>query len=255
MLSLVCKLCKLDLYITTYFGHGQSFIWEFWLLAFIENAKLKTAYSRNFSRSENDTILFCKLYMSSVSIKGLILKVLHNIYTDRFLLVAFARYVYHRSPAMVLGIVLFDFLRRLWKLLFSEQNILKILLYFCFFIQKAVTFIAKEWLVVESNGIRSDKLSMKNTFNVLSSGLQYTLSFKWTGFGLQCLVTITAKGQSLKLKASAGNVPISETSGNCNSLFKLVDSNWVVTVEQKRRSTVGYVLFAPVRVSAGLRGS
>ena len=91
--------------------------------------------------------------------------------------------------------------------------------------------------------------SMNNVFNVLSIGLQYTFSFKWPDFGLKCLVTVTPEGQSLKFKASVRNIPISETSRNCNSLFKVADGNWVVIMEQKRRwSTVGYVLF---KVSQG----
>ena len=44
--------------------------------------------------------------------------------------------------------------------------------------------------------------SMNNILNVLSIGLQYTLSFKWPDFGLKCRVTITLKVQSLKFKAS-----------------------------------------------------
>ena len=56
------KLCKLGLYITAYFGHGQCFIWEFLVLAFRETARLNTTFS-NFSWSE---ILVCKLSMSSL---------------------------------------------------------------------------------------------------------------------------------------------------------------------------------------------
>ena len=36
--------------------------------------------------------------------------------------------------------------------------------------------------------------SMNKMFDVLSIGLQYTLSFKLQDFGLTCLVTITPKG-------------------------------------------------------------
>ena len=41
--------------------------------------------------------------------------------------------------------------------------------------------------------------SMSNIFNALSTGLQYTLSFRRPGLGLMCLVT---KVQSLKFKAN-----------------------------------------------------
>ena len=51
---------------------------------------------------------------------------------------------------------------------------------------------------------------------------------------VKCLVIIMPKGQSLKFKASVWNIPISETGCNCNSLFKLVDGNWITFMEQKR---------------------
>ena len=41
-----------------------------------------------------------------------------------------------------------------------------------------------------------------NNISMLFIGLQYTLSFKRLDFGLKCLVTITPKVQSLKLKAN-----------------------------------------------------
>ena len=48
---------------------------------------------------------------------------------------------------------------------------------------------------------------------------------------------------------------ISETGRNYNSLFKLADNNWVIIMEQKRRSTDGHVLFEPVKVSGGVQAS
>ena len=56
---------------------------------------------------------------------------------------------YQRSTAIVLGTVLLDTFLRLWKLLFFEEKIFKILLYLLL-IQKPVTSITQEWLVVES---------------------------------------------------------------------------------------------------------
>ena len=44
--------------------------------------------------------------------------------------------------------------------------------------------------------------SMNNIFNVLSIGIQYTLSFKRPDFGLKCLFTNTQNVQSLKFKAN-----------------------------------------------------
>ena len=45
-------------------------------------------------------------------------------------------------------------------------------------------------------------LSLNNIFNVLLIGVQYTLSFKWPGFGLKFGIIIMSKGQSLKFKVS-----------------------------------------------------
>ena len=59
--------------------------------------------------------------------------------------------------------------------------------------------------------------------------------FRWPDIGLKCLIIITPNGQSLKFKANVWNIPISETGRNCNLLFKPVDSNWVVVMEQKRK--------------------
>ena len=135
MFFLAGKLYKSSLYIARYFGHGQCFICEFSVLAFKETARLNSASFRNFCWSGNDTVLVCKLCMSSLEIKTLILD---NIFIDRFLLVAFVKYILFRT-------VLFDTFCRLWKLLFFEENILKVLLYLSFFfIQKPITSISQK---------------------------------------------------------------------------------------------------------------
>ena len=93
MFLLVRKFYKFGLFITTYYGHGQCFIWEFLVLAFIETERLN---SSNFYESANDTNLVCKLYISSLLIKTLISdmsEILDNIYIDRFLLLAFVKYI------------------------------------------------------------------------------------------------------------------------------------------------------------------
>ena len=99
-----------------------------------------------------------------------------------------------------------------------------------FLIQKPVTSITQEWLVVECCLTPLWKIFL------MFCRLFYNIdSFKWQDIGLKCLFTITPKGQSLRFKASIWNIPISETGSNCNSLFKLVDNNWVIIMEQKRR--------------------
>ena len=136
MFFLVCKLCRLRLFITRYFGHGQYFIWEFLVLAFIETARLNTS-SSNFSWSWNDTILVRKLHISSLLIQILILsksEILGNIYIDRFLLVAFVKYV---SPQIIVfGTALSGDCE---NLLFKE-NIFKVFLYLCFLNRKTSNF-------------------------------------------------------------------------------------------------------------------
>ena len=77
--------------------------------------------------------------------------------------------------------------------------------------------------------------------NVLSIGLQYTLSFKSSDFSLKCLFTITPQ----VMYESIRNFLIPETGRNYNSLLKLA-------VEQKRKSAVGHVLFELVKVSVGV---
>ena len=59
--------------------------------------------------------------------------------------------------------------------------------------------------------------------------------FKWPDIGLKWIITITPNGQSLKFKTNVWNISISETGRNCDLLFKLVDDNWVVIMEQKRK--------------------
>ena len=48
--------------------------------------------------------------------------------------------------------------------------------------------------------------SVNNIFDVLSIGLQYTLSFKRLHFGLKCLVAITPNVQSLKCMNETGEL-------------------------------------------------
>ena len=126
------------------------------------------------------------------------------------------------------------------KKIFSKSS-----LYLCFFYPKTSNFH-------NAGMIGRKKLSdhsMNNIFNILSIGLQYTLSFKWPDFGLKCGATITPKGQSIKFKAIVRHFPISETGRNCNSLFELVDGNWIVIMEQKRK--IEYSWACTFRASQG----
>ena len=116
--------------------------------------------------------------------------------------------------------------------MFFKENIFKVFLSLCFFFYPATSNIDNSGLI----GRRKLPNSLVNSiFDVLSIGLQYTFSFKWPNFGLKCLITVTPKGQSLKFKTSAGTFPISATGRNFNSLFKLVDNNSVVIMEQRKK--------------------
>ena len=224
MSFLVCKLCKSGFYyITTHFGHGQCFIWDFIVLAFMETTRLNTNYFSNFSSFGNDTILICKLYMSNLYIKTLILdmfQVLGNIYVDRLLLVAFVKYILSQIYSHCFQNCTFWYFLEIVEIFVFWRKRLQSLLIFMFIYPKTSNF-------QNSRIVSRRKLpdtSMKKKFNVLSISLQYTLSFKWPDFALKCLATI-------KFKTSVWNFSISETGRNYNSLFTLVDSNWVIIME------------------------
>ena len=111
-------------------------------------------------------------------------EILDNIYIDRFLLLAFAKYILFQIYShFIRNCTLYTFWR-LWKL------------FFFFFLKTPVTFLTQEWLVVAA------RASMNNIFNVLLICLQYTLLFKLPDFSLKCRFTITPNSQSLKFKAS-----------------------------------------------------
>ena len=60
-------------------------------------------------------------------------------------------------------------------------------------------------------------------------------------------VTVMPKGQSLKVKGSICNIPISEIDNNCNSLPRPADSNGVIIVKLKRKTAYRvHALFGPV---------
>ena len=149
MFCLDCKLYKLGLYITTYFGHGQCFILKFLVLAFIETARLSTTSFSNFSWSGN-YIFWSVNYICQVCKLKLDLKVLDNIFIDRFLLVAFVKYILSQIYShCIQNCTFFDTLYRLWKLLFSKENIFKVSFYLCFFYPKTSNSITQEWMVIE----------------------------------------------------------------------------------------------------------
>ena len=70
--------------------------------------------------------------------------------------------------------------------------------------------------------------SLDKVFNLLSIGLRYTLSFRWSDFGVKYVLTAMLKGQPPNFKASVWKFSISETGSKCNSVFRHADSNWVI---------------------------
>ena len=144
-------------------------------------------------------------------------KILDNIYLDVFLLLASDNCFITDLQPSYLELYFLILSGNCWKFCILKEIFLSLLIFFVFFIQKQVT--------LGTVGCR--KLPnpwMNNIFNVVSIGLQYILPFQWSDFDLKCFVTITPKGQSLKLRerVSVWNFPDSEISWNCNSLFKLV---------------------------------
>ena len=92
---------------------------------------------------------------------------------------------------------------------------------------------------------------LSNVFNLLPIGFRYIFSFEWYDFGLKYLVTGQPpkfKGQPPKFKASIRELPISEKAV---SATWHADSDLVISMELKRKSTVVHVLFEPVSVSKG----
>ena len=73
-------------------------------------------------------------------------EILNNIYIDMFLFVAFVKYI---SSQICINVFETVFLDTFLRCVVFEENIFEIIL-FCFFIQKPITSITQEWLVVES---------------------------------------------------------------------------------------------------------
>ena len=197
MFFLASKLFKSGLYITRSFRHGQCFVWEFSVLAFVETAKINTNSLRNFSWSGNDKVLVFMLCMSSLWIKTLILD---NIYIDRSLRVAFVKHILSQIYSHCIQSCNF-------------RNFLAIAEAFCYML----CFFYPE----TSNFHNSEKVGPRklpdlsmNIYHFIIYRLQYTLLIKRPDFGLKFLVTITPKVQSLKLKANVGMKQV-----NCSSLF------------------------------------
>ena len=142
-----------------------------------------------------------------------------NIYIDRFLLLAFAVCILSRIYShCIRNCTFWYFLVIVDTFVLWRKYFQSLLIFMMFFYPETIYF--HNWGIVG---------------NVLLVDLQYTLSFKWPDFDLKCLVTITLESKSLTFKASVWNFPISESGKNYNSLFKLVDNNWVIIMEQKRK--------------------
>ena len=70
--------------------------------------------------------------------------ILDNFSIDRLLLLAFVKYILSQI-AIAYGFVLFDTFWRSWKLLFFEENILKVFLYLCcLFYPESINFYISE---------------------------------------------------------------------------------------------------------------
>ena len=132
---------------------------------------------------------------------------------------------------------------------------------FCCFEEKVFKFFLYTYFFNRKNsncrnsgmvGHRKLDLSMNNIFNVPSVNLHYTLSFKWPNFDLKCLVTVMPLGQFFKFKASVWTCPISETDRNCNSLFRLGDSELLLWNRKEGKNTTEHALFKSVRDLAGI---
>ena len=174
--------------------------------------------------------------MSNLQMKTLVLEVLDSIFIDRFLLVAFVKYILSQIYNHCIQNFTFWYFMEIVETFAFWRKYFQILLYL-FFYQKPVTSITQEWLVVESC-LTPQWITFSMFYRLI-----YIL-FKWPDFRLKCLVTITPKARSLKFKASVWNIPISETGRNCNSLLSLLMIIELLSWNRKERwGTVGLVLF------------
>ena len=111
---------------------------------------------------------------------------------------------------------------------FCDEKLLKIFLYLCIlFVRKAVQLIHKN---LHNSGMVARSgwpdPSLNRIFNALLIGVQYTLSFQWTNFGLKCL--------------------LQDTLGKKQKLFYLA-RGWVFeqrTFEQTKSAKISHVLWS-----------
>ena len=113
-------------------------------LAIFTNQEMTQFWTVNYICNYNYKLLFRTIFILIASYFQLLL----NIF-------------YCRSTAIVSGTVFFYNFWRFWKLFVYEENIFSLLIFMLFFYPKTINF--------HNSGIVS---------NVLSTGLQYTLSFK-----------------------------------------------------------------------------
>ena len=132
------------------------------------------------------------MIMSCLYIETLILgmsKILDNMYIDRSLLVAFVKYILSQIYSHCIRNCTFWYFLAIVETFVFEENIFEVFLYLCCFVYpKTINF--------HTSGIVG---------NVPSIGLQYTLSFKWSDFGLKCIVRLLSNCLSnirLKLEIS-----------------------------------------------------
>ena len=162
--------------------------------------------------------------MSSLQIKTLILD---NVYTDRFLFVAFVKYLFSYIYSYCIQNCTFRYFLEIVETFISWRKYFQRLVIFTgFFIQKPVTSITQKLLVVESC-----PTPQWITFLMFYRLVYKNLSFKRPDFCLKCLVTVTPKVQSLKFMA---NVWMKRAS--YSSLLELDYNNWVIIIEQKRKT-------------------
>ena len=161
--------------------------------------------------------------------------ILDNIYIDRFLLVAFVKYILSQIYSHCIWNCTFWYFLEIVVLLFFKENIFKIFIYLLF--PKTSNFHI--WGVVSRRKLPDP--FMNNIFNVFWIGLQsiklvYPL-IKMTWFWPEMPCYNNVKRSILRIQGycTVSNFPISERGRNCNSLFKLFDNKWVIIIEQRRK--------------------
>ena len=133
------------------------------------------------------------------------------MYIENVLLVAFLKYILTQLHDHCNQNWIFCYFFEVENFVSWRKIFLDLLLFMIFLPKKQQNWFFKNfhnlgaWLAVESWAIAP----LNCIFSALSIGLQFTLSFEWVGFSLNCTATVMSKDQSPTVKVIVCNIPVS----------------------------------------------